>query len=150
VALLSILALVSGSAVAFSGRKAVLHRLVEVKLAQNPPYVPGTSDCSFHMWDLVSRVLPELRAHRWFVRSTAAAMARWPWPRVFTLVDARFGDLFFYRKHPAGRIAHVGMAWDRPGRQVHASSSRGFTAQPLGRYWRPKLARITRPPFEGP
>jgi cell wall-associated NlpC family hydrolase len=147
VGLLLTLILVSGPAPAqqFSGRQAVLYRLGQVKLAENPPYVPRTSDCSYHAWDLLSRVLPSSRAYSWFTRTPAAAMSRWPWPNVYTRVDLRFGDTLFFAKVRRGRISHVGLQWVRG--MAHASSSRGFVEQPLGPYWTPKLAVAKRPPY---
>lgn len=133
-------------------RREVLRLHIDVKLAKNPPWILGKSDCSTTTWDLVSEILVELRASKWFRKAPAAAQALWPFPKVETRPEIRFGDLLFYVKRPGrpGPISHEAIADDPVNGEVvinHASSSRGYIRQPEGPYWRPKLVLAIRPPY---
>lgn len=78
---------------AWTGRRAVLLAEAEVMLARNDPWIKV--DCSLAMWKLIKGLWPELRLTKWFKRTTADAMAGWPWPPVMSLDNAFFGDLLF-------------------------------------------------------
>jgi len=158
------LCLLATSATAWTGRRAVLYAEAEVMLALNEAYVPGKKDCSSQMWRLMNRVFPELRAVKWFRRTTAEAMASWPWDALLTLNDLFFGDLLFAnseeydrpdtegrrRVRPIGadfKINHVLMSWTDPAEAIHAGKKRGFSRTNLRPYWQPKIVLAVRPPY---
>lgn len=128
----------------WASRRAVLEARANVMLAVNEPYKWSSADCSMQMWRLVSDVFPELKLTKWFHRTTADAMAGWPWAPVMRLSDVKFGDLLF-AGHP--KIDHVMMTWKSPEAIIHASKSRGFVRDPLRPYWAPKVTLIVRPPY---
>jgi cell wall-associated NlpC family hydrolase len=142
----------TGPAEAFSwaGRKAVLFELGEAKLAKNEPYVWGKSDCSSSAWDLMRGVFPEFKAYKWFRRTTAEAMATWPWDAVMSHNDLSFGDLLFTQDLTKStqnhRIHHVMIHWEGDS-FVHASVSKGFTRSFWTPWWRTKLELGVRPPY---
>ncbi len=141
----------------YTGRRAVLYTEVLVKLEINEPYKRGSADCSKQMWDLLSKVFPELRTMKWFRRTTADAMAAWPWESLLSLKNLTFGDLLFgngdeddpQERSPEEefRISHVMMSWTRPDRAVHAGKRRGFSETSLDPYWRPRINLAIRPPY---
>jgi len=139
------------TAEAWQGRRAVLYSEAQVMLQLNEPYRWGTTDCSGQMWRLMKKVFPELGMTKWFRRTTADAMAGWPWQPVMSREKMYFGDLCF-SGHP--RIDHVLMAWVHcSGKQIddptaiHAAKSRGFSETDLKPYWWPKIEVIVRPPY---
>jgi hypothetical protein len=97
----------SDPADAYTGRRAVLYTRGQVMLAENAPYVWGKADCSMQAWNLLKDLWPELTLTKWFHRTTAEAMAGWPWPPVLRLNAAMFGDLLFANSEeyaPPGKI----------------------------------------------
>ena len=127
-------------------------------LVENAPWVWGKTDCSERMWRLLEDLWPELKLVKWFKRTTAAAMAAWPWPPVMRLDDTTFGDLLFANseKYPrstgrdAGRyrtaradflINHILMKWTKPGSALHSGKTKGFSETNL----KPDLVATNQP-----
>lgn len=131
-------------------RLAVYVMLGRMKLAANPPWVSGTSDCSKHAWDLLEWVLPELKVYEWFVRTNAATMATWPFPE-YPKPEVALGDVVFCL-NKYGAVKHVMSGWmpDGPdGYAIHASSSKGYVRSPYKPYWWPKMRQtVLRPPWK--
>jgi hypothetical protein len=125
-------------------RRALLVSVVNYKLSLHEPYVKGKADCSMAMFRILSRIFPEFKAYKWFRRTTADAMAGWPWTPIMRLRDAMLGDLLF-----AGhsKLDHVMMAWRYHETIVHASSSKGFVEGNLRPYWYPRVSLVIRPPY---
>jgi len=170
-------AICGSSSHAYTGRRAVLYTNVQVMLAENPPYVWGKADCSMQMWKLLKDLWPELTLTKWFHRTTAEAMAGWPWPPLMRLDEAMFGDLLFANSEdypdagvgathasPTGRarrasplqmrpakadffINHVLMQYVQKGRAVHAGKTKGFSETNLRPYWQPRIVLAIRPPY---
>jgi hypothetical protein len=126
-------------------------------LIENAPYIWGKADCSAQMWKLLNDLWPELKLSKWFKRTTAEAMAGWPWPALLSLDDTDFGDLLFANStedDPANRapreqfkIKHVMMTWDEPETAIHAGKKRGFSKTNLKPFWRPRINLAIRPPY---
>jgi hypothetical protein len=141
--LLLLLAVLSSlPALAWTGRRAVLYARGEAMLAEQLPW--KKQDCSAAAWRLMKDLWPELKLARWFKRSTADAMAGWPWAPVPTREQMLFGDLVF-AGHP--KLNHVLVRWAQPDTAVHAAKSRGFVLTNLKPHWWPKIALIVRPPY---
>lgn len=145
----------SAAAHAYTGRRAVLYTRGEAMLAENLPWIK--QDCSSAMWRMIRDLWPELKLVKWFHRTTAAAMASWPWPPVMSLERTIFGDLLFAngkkddpRKWSLAQQMHIGhvmMRWDRAWTAVHASSSKGFSETDIRPYWVPRINLAIRPPL---
>jgi len=143
------------SADAYTGRRAILKTSVEVMLAENLPH--AKQDCTLAAWRLVCDLWPELRTQKWFHRTTAEAMAGWPWKALMRLEDGQFGDLYFANsnddiaalKSPKEQflIKHVLMGYDEPETAVHASSKKGFSKTKLRPFWWPRINLAIRPPY---
>jgi hypothetical protein len=143
-ALAIILTLLSGTAPSFgfTGRKAVLYTRGEAMLAENLPW--KQQDCSSAAWRMMNDLWPELKLTRWFHRTTADAMAGWPWEPLMSLDEADFGDLLFVGKP---KISHLLIHWDRTETAVHAAKSRGFSKTKLRPYWLRRITVAIRPPY---
>lgn len=126
-------------------------------LAENAPYVWGKTDCSGQAWRMLEGLWPELTLTKWFRRTTAEAMAGWPWPAVMSIDDLMFGDLIFANSRdddPRQRtpkdqflIRHVMVSWDEYETAVHASKKRGFSKTDLRPFWVPRINLAVRPPY---
>ncbi len=150
---------------AYTGRKAILYARAQVMLVENAPWVLGKTDCSERMWRLLEDLWPELKLVRWFRRTSATAMAEWPWAPLMRLADGTFGDLLFanseeYPKSTgmeAGRyrrpakadfnINHVMMHWTNPGSAIHSGKTKGFSETKLRPDWLPRITLAIRPPY---
>lgn len=142
-ALLIILALAT-TAVAYSGRRAVLYTLGEALVQENLPYRRGLNDCSMLMWKLFRDIFPELRILKGFRRTTCEVLATWPWQAVMRLGDREFGDELF-TGYPT--LKHVLMQWDERNTAIHTGVSRGTSKTKIYPYWAPKIELIIRPPY---
>jgi hypothetical protein len=134
--------LLSSPALGWTGRRAILYARGEAMLAEQLPW--KKQDCSAAAWRLMKDLWPELKLARWFKRSTADAMAGWPWTPVMDRGTMQFGDLVF-AGHP--KLNHVLVRWTQPDTAVHAAKSRGFVLTNLRPHWWPKMGLIVRPPY---
>lgn len=142
---LAILILAATAVHAYTGRRATLYTEASVMLTVNEPYRWGSTDCSGMMWRLLRKTFPELTIQKWFKRTTAEAMAGWPWKPVMRLKNAAFGDLLFCG---SPKIDHVMMAWVNAWDDaIHAAKSRGFSRTRVNPYWTPKISVVVRPPY---